>query len=81
MGYEAAYRSKLRAQRKRRVTGTNGAGSNRGWMLKSEAERPLALPSRRGKRDPRMMEEPFIGGLNHLARMNGLFHWPSKGSR
>ena len=28
-----------------------------------------------------MMEQPFIGGLNHLARMNGLFHWPSKGSR
>ena len=62
------------------MTGT-GTGTNRGWMLKSEKDRPMLLPSRRGKRDPRMMEQPFIGGLNHLARMNGLFHWPSKGSR
>tara|TARA_B110000208_G_C11695227_1_gene403824 strand:+ start:235 stop:1191 length:957 start_codon:yes stop_codon:yes gene_type:complete len=76
---QAKYQSQLRAQRKRRVTGT-GAGTNRGWMLKSEKDRPMQLPSRRGKRDPRMMEEPFIGGLNHLARMNGLFHWPTKGS-
>jgi hypothetical protein len=78
LGSEAAFKSQLRAERKRRVTG-KGAGSNRGWMLKSEINRPLKLPSRRGKRDPRMMEEPFIGGLHHLARMNGLFHWPSKG--
>ena len=80
VGHAAAYRSQLRAERKRRVTGT-GAGSNRGWMLKSEQQRPMQLKSRgAAKRDPRMMEEPFIGGLNHLARMNGLFHWPTKGS-
>ena len=78
----AKVQSLLRAQRKRRVTGGGGAGTNRGWMLESEKESPLMIKSRGGKRrplkrDPRMMEEPYIGGLNYLAKMNGLFSWPT----
>jgi hypothetical protein len=79
----AKVQSLLRAQRKRRVTG-GGAGTNRGWMLKSEQKSPVVLKSRGAKRrplkrDPRMMEEPYIGGLNHLAKINGLFSWPTGG--